>query len=290
VEERRLRLRALIEAGEPILAPACIDAFSARMVEQAGFEVNYLTGNGASAAALGRPDVGLMSFREVADICRNVVQATAIPLIADADTGYGNAVNVIRTVREMEAAGVSCIQLEDQITPKRCGHLPGSRPVVSLEEQLGKLRAALDARRDPDFLILARTDAAADHGLGEAIRRASAYREAGADLTYISVEGVREELLQISREVPGPLVALVDDTRREPAFSVEELGAMGFRIIIHPGVVRCTYLKAVGEALRALKREGSTRSVRARMATFDEYNAALGIGEVKGWEKKYLEV
>ena len=290
MEERRLRLRALIEAGEPILAPACIDAFSARMVEQAGFEVNYLTGNGASAAALGRPDVGLMSFREVADICRNVVQATAIPLIADADTGYGNAVNVIRTVREMEAAGVSCIQLEDQITPKRCGHLPGSRPVVSLEEQLGKLRAALDARRDPDFLILARTDAAADHGLGEAIRRASAYREAGADLTYISVEGVREELLQISREVPGPLVALVDDTRREPAFSVEELGAMGFRIIIHPGVVRCTYLKAVGEALRALKREGSTRSVRARMATFDEYNAALGIGEVKGWEKKYLEV
>ncbi|MBI2132018.1 MAG: oxaloacetate decarboxylase [Candidatus Tectomicrobia bacterium] len=288
MEERRARLRALLGAGRPVLAPACLDPFSARMVERAGFGVNYLTGNGASAAHLGRPDVGLMTLSEVAGVCRNVVQATTIPLIADADTGYGNALNVIRTVRELEAAGVSCIQLEDQVTPKRCGHLPGSKPVVPLEEQLGKLRAALDARRDPGFLILARTDAAAGHGLEEAIRRAIAYREAGADLTFIEVEGRPEELRRIGREVPGPLAATLDESRREPAFSIEEMGGLGFRLIVYPGIVRCTYLKAVGEVLAALQREGSTRSVRGLMATFEEYNEALGIGEVKAWEEKYL--
>jgi len=288
MNERSARLRELLAGGQPILAPACIDAFSARMVEQAGFEVNYLTGNGASAAALGRPDIGLMTLREVADICRNVIQATSIPLVADCDTGYGNAVNVIRTVREMEAAGVSCIQLEDQVTPKRCGFFPGSVPVVPLEEQLGKLRAALDARRGTDLLILARTDAAADHGLDEAIRRGVAYKEAGADIVFLEVEGTAEQLERIGREVPGPLATTLDESRSEPAFSPEELAALGFRLIIYPGVVRCTYLGAVSEVLGALRREGSTRSVGGRMASFEAYNEALGIGEIRSWEKKYL--
>lgn len=282
------RLRALVETQGPVLAPACIDAFSARMVEQAGFSVNYLTGNGASAALLGKPDVGFMTLREVADVCRNVVQATSIPLIADADTGYGNAVNVIRTVCELEAAGVACIQIEDQATPKRCGFLPGSVPVISLEEQLGKLKAALDARRSGDFLILARTDAAADHGLDEAIRRAVAYREAGADLTFIEVEGTEEELRRIAAEVPPPYVTTLDESRREAALGVEELGALGFRVIIYPGIVRCTYLKAVGDVLRILREEGSTRAARGMMASFQEYNDALGISKIQAWEREYL--
>ena len=288
MNDRGSRLRALLEANRPVLAPACIDAFSARMVEQSGFEVNYLTGNGASAALLGRPDVGFMTLREVADVCRNIVQATSIPLIADADTGYGNAVNMIRTVRELESAGVACIQVEDQVTPKRCGFLPGSVPVISLEEQLGKLKAALDARESANFLILARTDAAADHGLDEAIRRAVAYQEAGADLTFIEVEGTEEELRKIGAEVPPPRVTTLDESRREAALSVEELGKLGFGVIIYPGIVRCTYLKAVNDVLRILKEEGSTRSARKMMATFQEYNDALGISEVQTWEHEYL--
>ncbi|MEE9274299.1 MAG: oxaloacetate decarboxylase [bacterium] len=288
MEKRRERLRALLDSDGPILAPACIDAFSARMVERAGFEVNYLTGNGASAAALGRPDVGLMTMREVVDLCRNISMVTSIPLIADADTGYGNAINVIRTVQEMEAAGVCCLQLEDQVTPKRCGHLPGSKPVVPLDEHVNKIRAAADARRDPNFLILARTDAAADHGLDEAIRRAVAYREAGADLTFIEIEGAPEDLTRIAKEVPGPLAATVDESRREAPFSLEEFAALGFGLIIHPGIVRCAYLRAVMEVLEPLRREGTTRSVRDRLASFEEYNEALGIGEVRDWESKYL--
>lgn len=288
MNHRGARLRALLEAGEPALAPACIDAFSARMVEQAGFEVNYLTGNGASAALLGKPDVGLMTLREVADVCRNVVQATSIPLIADADTGYGNALNVIRAVRELESAGVACIQLEDQVTPKRCGFLPGSVPVVPLEEQLGKLKAALDARKSEDFLILARTDAAADHGLDEAIRRAVAYREAGADLTFIEVEGTGEELRKIAAEVPPPRATTLDESRREAALGAEELGALGFGVVIYPGVVRCAYLKAVKDVLRVLRQDRSTRSARGMMATFEEYNDALGISEIQAWEREYL--
>ncbi len=286
---RGARLRALIEERGQVLAPACIDAFSARMVEAAGFEVNYLTGNGASAALLGKPDVGFMTLREVADVCRNVVQATTIPLIADADTGYGNAVNVIRTVRELEAAGVACIQLEDQVTPKKCGFLPGSVPVIALEEQLGKLKAALDARRSADFLILARTDAAADHGLDEAIRRAVAYREAGADLTFIEVEGTEEELRRIAAEVPPPHVTTLDESRREAALELAELRALGFAVVVYPGIVRCTYLKAVSDVLHILKQEGSTRTAREMMATFQEYNDALGISEIQAWERDYLQ-
>mgnify|MGYP001413296837 CR=1 FL=1 len=285
---QRIKFRSLIDFGNPILAPACIDAFSARMVEQAGFQVNYLTGNGASAAAIGQPDVGLMTLREVSDICRNIALVTQIPLVADVDTGYGNAINVIRTVREMEAAGVSCIQLEDQVTPKRCGHLPGSKPVVDTKEQLDKLRAATDTRQDPNMLILARTDAAADHGLDEAIDRANAYHEAGADLTFIEVEGTQEELTRIGKEVSGPLVTTLDDSRREPAFSIEELGSLGFRLIIYPGIVRCTYLKAVNEVLNTLRREGSLRSVADHMATFQEYNDALSIQDIQEQEAKYL--
>ena len=167
-----------------------------------------------------------MKMSQITSICSNITKATDIPLIVDADTGYGNALNVIRTVQELETAGVSCIQLEDQITPKHCGHFPGSKPVVPINEQLGKLKAALDTRKDDNLLIIARTDAAAEHGIEEAIKRATLFNEVGADLTFIEIEGSAEDFENISRNVPGRYATTVDESRAEPAFTVKKLGEM----------------------------------------------------------------
>jgi 2-methylisocitrate lyase-like PEP mutase family enzyme len=167
-ESPRQRLRARLAKGPVIVAPGIYDAYGARLVEQAGFEAAYMTGNGVSASLLGRPDVGLVDLTLITDHARRVAACVDIPLICDADTGYGNAVNVRRTVQEFEAAGVAAIHMEDQVSPKRCGQLPGARPVIGLDEAAGKIQAAVAARRDPDFVIIARTDAAEAHGLDEA--------------------------------------------------------------------------------------------------------------------------
>ena len=288
MDEKNKKLRDLIEEEDPIVIPACIDAFSAKMVDKAGFQANYLSGNGVSATTLGQPDIGLVTMSQMTSICSNIVKATNIPLIADADTGYGNALNVIRTVQELETAGVSCIQLEDQITPKHCGHFPGTKPVVPIDEQLGKLKAALDTRIDDNLLIIARTDAAAEHGIEEAIKRATLFEEAGADLTFIEIEGSAKDFENISRNVPGKYATTVDESRKEPAFTVEELGEMGFKLIIFPGIVRCTYLKAISDILDTLKNENSVESKKHLMSTFKEYNELLGKEHFDKLTKKYL--
>src|SRR6187402_3582022 len=187
-----------------IVAPGIYDAYGARFVEQAGFEAVYMTGNGVSASLLGRPDVGLIDLTLFAAHAHRAAACIDIPLICDADTGYGNAVNVRHTVREFESAGVAAIHIEDQVAPKRCGHLPGSRPVISLEEHAGKIEAAAAARRDPDFLIIARTDAATGLGLDEAIRRGQAYRKAGADVVFVELKSsprIVEELKRVTGEI-----------------------------------------------------------------------------------------
>jgi 2-methylisocitrate lyase-like PEP mutase family enzyme len=181
----RQRLRARLAKGPVVIAPGIYDAYGARFVEQAGFEAVYMTGNGVSASLLGRPDVGLVDLTMIASHARRIAAAVDIPVICDADTGYGNAVNVRRTVEEFESAGVAAIHLEDQVSPKRCGQLPGARPVIELAEAVGKIEAAVAARRDPDFIIIARTDAAEAHGLDEAIKRARAFRKAGADALFV---------------------------------------------------------------------------------------------------------
>ena len=181
----RKRLRARLKNGPLIVAPGIYDAYGARFVEQAGFEAVYMTGNGVSASLLGRPDVGLVDLTLIASHARRVAACVDIPLICDADTGYGNAVNVRRTVEEFEAAGVAAIHIEDQLSPKRCGQLPGARPVIVLGEAVGKIEAAVAARCDPDFIIIARTDSADGHGLDEAIRRVKAYVRAGADVAFV---------------------------------------------------------------------------------------------------------
>lgn len=286
--KKNKNFRDLIEDEAPIVVPACIDAFSAKIVEKSGFQANYLSGNGASAATLGQPDIGLMTMSQMTSICSNITKATDIPLIVDADTGYGNALNVIRTVQELETAGVSCIQLEDQITPKHCGHFPGSKPVVPINEQLGKLKAALDTRKDDNLLIIARTDAAAEHGIEEAIKRATLFNEVGADLTFIEIEGSAEDFENISRNVPGRYATTVDESRAEPAFTVKKLGEMGFKLIIFPGIIRCTYLKSISDILSTLKKENSVDSKKHLMSTFKEYNNLLGKEDFDKLTKKYL--
>lgn len=287
----RQRLRGRLTKGPMIVAPGIYDAFGARFVEQAGFEAVYMTGNGVSASLLGRPDVGLIDLTLIASHAHRVASCVAIPLICDADTGYGNAVNVRRTVEEFEAAGVAAIHLEDQVSPKRCGHLPGSRPVVTLEEHAGKIEAALAARRDPDFIIIARTDAASAHGLDEAIHRGKAYRSAGADVVFVELKtgpSIVQDLKRVTSEIDAPCLVNVDGGGALGELTVQDIERLGFRIGIFPGLERYAAGFAIREALAALKRDGNTRAVRERMLTMNEYNDALKLPEVEAWEKKYL--
>jgi 2-methylisocitrate lyase-like PEP mutase family enzyme len=274
-----------------LAAPGIYDAFGARIAEQAGFECVYMTGNGVSASLLGRPDVGLLDLGLFAAHAHRAVACVEIPLICDADTGYGNAVNVAHTVREFEAAGVAAIHIEDQVAPKRCGHLPGSRPVISLEEHAGKIEAAVAARRDPDFIIIARTDAAAGHGMDEAIRRGKAYRKAGADVVFVELKNsptIIDDLKRVTTEVDAPCLVNIDGGGTLGELSVAEIEALGFRIAIFPGLGRAAAGYALREAIGALKRDGSMDAVRGRMLTLKEYNDILGLPDVEAWEKKFL--
>jgi carboxyvinyl-carboxyphosphonate phosphorylmutase len=287
----RQRLRKRLTAGPMIVAPGIYDAYGARFVEQAGFDAVYMTGNGVSASLLGRPDVGLIDLTLFAAHAHRAAVCVDIPLICDADTGYGNAVNVRRTVEEFEAAGVAAIHIEDQVSPKRCGHLPGSRPVVEMEEHVGKIEAALAARRDGDFIIIARTDAAAALGLDEAIRRGKAYRKAGADVVFVELKGgpnMIEELKRVTGEIDAPSLVNVEEAGRVGDLSAAELEALGFRLAIYPGLARYAAGHAIREALGVLKRDGSTKAARDRMLNFREYNEALKLSDVEDWERKYL--
>ncbi|MDH3288425.1 MAG: isocitrate lyase/PEP mutase family protein [Betaproteobacteria bacterium] len=287
----RKRLRDLLASKRLIVAPGIYDAYGACLVEQAGFEAVYMTGNGVSASLLGRPDVGLVDLTMITAHAHRVASAVEIPLICDADTGYGNAVNVRRTVQEFEAAGLAAIHLEDQASPKRCGHLPGSRPVVPLEEAVGKIEAAVAARRDPDFVIIARTDAATGEGLEEAIRRGKAFHAAGADVIFVELKGsdnVLEELRRVAQAIEAPCLVNVEEAGKVGGVTARELEDMGFRIAIYPGLGRYAAGFAIREALGTLKRDGSTRAALGGMLTFKEYNDVLKLSEIEKWERRYL--
>lgn len=287
----RQRLRARLANGPIVVAPGIYDAYGARLVEMAGFEAAYMTGNGVSASLLGRADVGLIDLTLFAAHAHRASAAIDIPLICDADTGYGNAVNVRRTVEEFEAGGVAAIHLEDQAMPKRCGHLPGSRPVVTLEEHAGKIAAACAARRDPDFLIIARTDAATGHGLDEAIRRAQAYRKAGADICFVELKSspdIAEKLKRVVDSVDAPCLVNVEEGGQLGELAIADLDRIGLRLAIYPGLGRYAAGYGMREALGALRRDGSTRAARDRMLTGKEYNEVLRLAEIEAWEKKFL--
>src|SRR5689334_18924344 len=287
----RARFRARIAKKQLIVAPGIYDAYGARMVEKAGFEAVYMTGNGVSASILGRPDVGLVDLTLFSRHAHYAAACVDIPLICDADTGYGNAVNVRHTVREFEAAGVSAIHIEDQMTPKRCGHLPGARPVIELSEAVGKIEAAVAARRDADFVIIARTDVASGQGVAAAIQRAQAFRKAGADVLFVELKTsptILEDMKRITESVEAPFLVNIDGGGKLGALTAPEIEKLGFRIAIYPGLERYAAGFAVQEALGALKRDGSTRSVRDRMLTMPQYNEVLGLNDIEQWEQKYL--
>lgn len=274
-----------------IVAPGIYDAYGARFVEQAGFEAVYMTGNGVSASLLGRPDVGLVDLTLLSQHAHRAAACVDIPLICDADTGYGNAVNVRRTVEEFEAAGVAAIHLEDQVSPKRCGHLPGSRPVIELAEAVGKIEAALAARRDPDFIVIARTDSASGHGLDEAIRRGKAFRKAGADVVFVELKSsprIKDELKRVTSEIDAPCLVNVEELGELGQLTAAELDALGLRLAIYPGLARYAAGYGIRNALDALKRDGTTKEARSAMLTFKEYNAVVGISDVEAWEKRFL--
>lgn len=275
-------LKSRLKNGPAVLAPGIYDALTALLVEQAGFEAAYLSGASIAYTQLGRPDLGLVSSAEVADVVRRIRERTNIDLVVDADTGFGNALNVERTVKTFEAAGATGIQLEDQQLPKRCGHLSG-KTLVSLEEMVGKVRAAVDARQSDDTMIIARTDAIAVEGFDRAMDRAEAYLMAGADMLFVEAPRSEDEMALIADRFKGrvPLLANMVEGGRTPLRTLEELGEAGFQFVITPGAMVRALTFMAQEFLGELKSTGSTANYRNRMLDFAGLNNLLGIDEMK---------
>ena len=285
----RKSFKQLLQRNQLLVAPGCFDGLSARLVEEAGFEAAYLSG-GAVARSMGLPDIGLVTMSEVIERAAQVVAAVKIPVIADADTGYGNAINLVRTVREYERVGVAAIHIEDQITPKRCGHLDG-KEVIPLAEMDAKLVAALASRTDPDFCIIARTDARGVHGFDDAIIRGRAFAKLGVDAVFVEAPQSEEELEKIPRAIPNvPLLVNVFKGGKTPMLPVERLEKMGYRIAIYPSETQRAGIYAMRQALSFLKREGTTEAMDNALTTFKERDKVVGLEEWQALEKRYLAV
>ncbi len=282
------RLRELLAAPEPLMAPGAYDALSARLVEQAGFDVVYMTGFGTTASLIGRPDVGLLSGAEMVDNARRIAAAVDVPVIADADTGYGNAINVLRTVRLYEQAGVAGIHLEDQVMPKKCGHMSG-KAVIGAEEMVGKLRAAVEARRDPDFVIIARTDAAAVHGLDEAISRAKAYVDAGADVLFVEAPTSEEDITRVARELRdlAPLVFNWAEGGRTPPIPLARIAELGFSLVLYPIGTLLAATAGMRTLLASLRADGTPVAAMPGLPTFGEFTDLIGLPEVQALEQRF---
>jgi 2-methylisocitrate lyase-like PEP mutase family enzyme len=273
-------LKARLASGPAILAPGAYDAFSALLVEQAGFEAIYMSGASMSYTQLGKPDVGLMSSSQVADIIGRVADRVSIPLIVDADTGFGNALNVQHTVRIFERMGAAALQLEDQTAPKRCGHLAG-KELVSAAEMVGKIKAAVDARTSDSTLIIARTDAIAVEGFEQALDRAQHYIEAGADVIFVEAPQSLDQMKAICMAMPStPLLANMVEGGRTPILTCDELSEMGFGLVIAPGSMVRAHAFMAREFLGQLKSAGSTAGFRDRMLNFSQINDLLGLPQL----------
>lgn len=272
------------------LAVSAHDPLLARLVEQAGFEMIGLSGNAVAASYLGLPDMGFLNLSDMANVARRIASAVKIPVLVDADTGYGNAMAVQRTVRELEQAGVAGIIIEDQIDYKKCGMIETRHPVIPAEEHAAKIRAACLARTDPDFVVVARTDAAADHGLDEAIRRGFLYAEAGADMLDVEVPGTAEEVERIKRaRLPVPLKGNMDEGKKLWLNPLPVLADAGYKVASYPGLVRYTVVRAVREALAHLKEHGSSVGLEDRLATVDEYFSAVDLERYLEMEREILK-
>jgi 2-methylisocitrate lyase-like PEP mutase family enzyme len=284
----REQLRRLIATSGYTMVPGAYDTLTARLVEAAGFAAVYLTGGGYSRAS-GYPDLGLLSLTENTLFIGRTVEAVGIPVIADADTGYGNAVNVIRTVREYEKTGVAGFHIEDQVSPKKCGHYEG-KEVISRAEMVGKIKAAVDTRRDADLVVIARSDARAIEGLDAAIDRVNAYLEAGADVGFVEAPQTVEELRIAGRQVRGPALVNVFEGGKTPMLNARELEEMGFRLGIYPSQTHRAAIRAAQRVLAAMKRDGDTNAVEAELATFQEREDAVGTAAWRSLEEKYMRL
>jgi 2-methylisocitrate lyase-like PEP mutase family enzyme len=285
--DQRVRLRELLAEGRYLIAPGAYDTLTARLVELNGFSVVYLTGGGFSRSN-GFPDIGLLSLAEILPWLGRTVDALSIPVIADADAGHGNAANVVRTVREFEKTGIAAFHLEDQLTPKKCGHYEGKQ-IVSQAEMVGKIRAAVDTRRDANLIIIARTDARASEGLEAAIDRMNAYLEAGADLGFVEAPQSKAELEAIPPRLTKPSVANVFEGGKTPALCAIELESLGYRLGLYPSQTHRAAISAANEVLAALKRDGHTNAVEQRMITFSQREAAVNAEYWRGIEQRYME-
>lgn len=280
-------LRELILGESVILAPGAYDCVSAKIIEAAGFDVCYITGFGIAASVLGKPDWGFVTMTEMVERVQKITEAVTIPVIADGDTGYGNPLNVMRTVAEFEKAGASAIQLEDQVFPKKCGHMEGKQ-VVQTEEMVKKIKAALAARKDENFLIIARTDARAVLGLEEAIKRGQIYAEAGADIIFVEAPQTHEELAQIAGSINKPLVANMVERGKTPLLSPEELKSLGYKLVVYPVSALFAATRAIQEVMKRLKAFGGTEHASGQLFGFGEFNRLVAIEKFKELEEKFV--
>lgn len=279
-------LRSLLDGKELVMAPGAPDALAARLVEQAGFPAVYMTGFGATASRIGCPDVGLLTQTEMTTHARDMVRAVSVPVIADADTGYGGPANIERTVKEYQQAGVAAIHLEDQVAPKRCGHMAGIK-LVPADEMLRRLECAMAAREGDDLLVIGRTDALAAAGLDEALKRAQRYRQAGVDIVFVDAVKRIDDARAIGREIAGPLVISLVEEHEAASLKPDELKRMGFSLAFYPLSALFTATRAIWEMLAELKRTGTTQTCAGGMATYAEFSAAVGLDHYRGLDDRF---
>ncbi len=283
---RRQTLRRLVSQKQGLVVPGAYDGVSAKLVERAGFPVVYMTGYGVSASRLGLPDMGFAGLGEMADQARNMAAAVGIPLIADADTGYGNALNVRRTVALYEAAGVAGLHLEDQQLPKRCGHLAG-KVVIPAEEFAAKIRAAVEARTDPDLLIIARTDAIAVNGFDDALRRAELAAKAGADMLFVEAPTTEEQIERVSRAFDAPLLFNYAPGGRSPLLPFPRLRELGYAVILLPVDTLFVAVRAIQRLLGDVREQDTVLAFADRYVPFREFNELIGVTDQFDLGEKY---
>ena len=283
----RKQLKALVEARNGLIVPGAFNALSAKVIEDLGFKAIYVTGAGVTNMWFGMPDQGFMGLHEIADHTARIRDAVGVPLIVDADTGFGNALNVRHTVRVLERAGADCIQFEDQVAPKRCGHFSG-KEVISTKEAVSKIKAAVDARQDPDFLIMARTDAAATHGFEAAIERAQKFAEAGADILFVEAVTQAEEVRALPTRLAQPQLMNMVIGGKTPIFNAEQLGEMGYGIVLYANAALQGAVAGMQKALTVLRDEKEVQESSGLVTPFAERQRLVGKPQWDALERKYV--
>ena len=287
-DDKKTEFASRLRNGDYLTAPGVFDLVSARIADRMGFPALYMTGYGVVASSFGLPDAGLASYTEMVDRVKTIAAGTLTPLIADGDTGYGGLLNVQRTVRGYEQAGAVAIQLEDQKIPKKCGHTPNRR-VIPVDDMVAKIRVAVAARESENFLVIARTDARTQYGLAEAIGRGQAFAKAGADVVFVEAPESVDEMIEICREIDGPLMANMVNGGKTPLLSAEELKDLGYQIVIFPGTAFLAAGSAVQSVYQHLKATGSSRGLPTPLYDFEEFNRLMGFEEVWAFEKKWTD-